>query len=141
MFGVLALKGFTISLLIWLFFFFFPFHIGDNRGWDGWMTSPARWTWIWASFGSFWWTGKPSVLQSMRSQRVGTRLSDWTDWIWHLTLLYCRLYFIFIFYVYCLSCCIVFSVLYNCTVQTPMPIIVKILVGWNVDYKEHISIN
>ena len=38
---------------------------GDDRGWDGWMASPTRWTWIWASSGSWWWTGKPGVLQSM----------------------------------------------------------------------------
>ena len=28
---------------------------GDNRGWDGWMASPTRWTWVWASSGSWWW--------------------------------------------------------------------------------------
>ena len=39
---------------------------GDNRGWDGWMASPIRWTWVWISSGSWWWTGKPGVLQSMR---------------------------------------------------------------------------
>ena len=33
-----------------------------------------RWTWVWVSSGSWWWTGKPSVLQSMGSQRVG---HDW----------------------------------------------------------------
>ena len=43
---------------------------GDNRGWDGWMVSLAQWTWFWASSGSWWWTGKPGVLQSMGSQRV-----------------------------------------------------------------------
>ena len=43
---------------------------GDDRGWDGWMASPTQWTWIWASSGSWWWTGKPGVLQSMGSQRV-----------------------------------------------------------------------
>ena len=43
---------------------------GDNRGWDGWMASPTRWTWAWASLGSCWWTGKSGVLQSMGSQRV-----------------------------------------------------------------------
>ena len=47
---------------------------GDDRGWDGWMASPTRWTWVWASSGSWWWTGKPGVLQSMGSQRVG---HDW----------------------------------------------------------------
>ena len=42
----------------------------DNRRWDGWMASPTRWTWVWASSGSWWWTGKPGVLQSTGSQRV-----------------------------------------------------------------------
>ena len=44
---------------------------GDDRGWDGWMESPTRWTWVWASSGSWWWTGKPDVLQLMGSQIVG----------------------------------------------------------------------
>ena len=43
---------------------------GDDRGWDGWMASLTRWTWVWASSGSWWWTGRPGVLQSMGSQRV-----------------------------------------------------------------------
>ena len=30
---------------------------GDDRGWDGWMISPAQWTWFWASSGSWWWLG------------------------------------------------------------------------------------
>ena len=38
--------------------------------WDGWLASPTQWTWVWASSGSWWWTGKPGVLQSMGSQRV-----------------------------------------------------------------------
>ena len=38
------------------------------------MTSPTQWTCIRASSGSWWWTGKPGVLQSMGSQRVG---HDW----------------------------------------------------------------
>ena len=42
----------------------------DNRRWDSWMASPTRWIWVWASSGSWWWTGKPGVLQSMGSQRV-----------------------------------------------------------------------
>ena len=40
-----------------------------NTGWDGWMASLTQWTWVWASSGSWWWTGKPGVLQSMGSQR------------------------------------------------------------------------
>ena len=34
----------------------------------------TRWTWVWASFRGWWWTGKPGVLQSMGLQRVG---HDW----------------------------------------------------------------
>ena len=44
---------------------------GDDRGWDGWMASLTQWTWVWASCGRWWRTGKPGVLQSMGSQRVG----------------------------------------------------------------------
>ena len=46
----------------------------DDRGWGGWMASPTQWTWVWVNPGSWWWTGRPGVLQSMRSQRVGY---DW----------------------------------------------------------------
>ena len=45
-----------------------------NRGWDGWMASPTQWTWVWANSRREWRTGKPGVLQSMGSQRVG---QDW----------------------------------------------------------------
>ena len=55
---------------------------GDNRGWDGWMASPTR---VWVNSGSRWWTGKPGVLQSTESQRVGhdwaTKL-NWTMSLW-----------------------------------------------------------
>ena len=44
---------------------------GDDRGWDGWMASLTQWTWVWASSGSWWWTGRPGVLQSTGFQRVG----------------------------------------------------------------------
>ena len=43
---------------------------GDNRGLLGWMASPTRWTWVWVSSRSWWWTGKPGTLQSIGSQRV-----------------------------------------------------------------------
>ena len=46
---------------------------GVNRVW---MTSSTQWTWVWGSSGSWWWTGKPGVLQSMGSQRVRR---DWTE--------------------------------------------------------------
>ena len=44
------------------------------RGWDGCMSSPMQWTWISANFRTWWGTGRPGVLQSMESQRVG---HDW----------------------------------------------------------------
>ena len=34
---------------------------------------------VWASSGSWWWTGKPGMLQSMRSQRVGHEWLNWTS--------------------------------------------------------------
>ena len=43
---------------------------GDDRGWDGWMASPTRWTWVWVNSGSWWWTGRPGVLRFMGSQKV-----------------------------------------------------------------------
>ena len=43
---------------------------GDDRGWDGWMASPTQWTWVWVNSGSWWWTGRFGMLQSMGSQRV-----------------------------------------------------------------------
>ena len=43
---------------------------GDNRGWDVWMALPIKWTWVWASSGRLWCTGKPGVLQSMGLLRV-----------------------------------------------------------------------
>ena len=47
---------------------------GDDRGQASWMASPTQWMWVWASSGRWWRIGKPGVLQSMGSQRVG---HDW----------------------------------------------------------------
>ena len=46
----------------------------DDRRWDGWMASPTQWSWAWLNSGSWWWTGRPGMLLSMGSQRVG---HDW----------------------------------------------------------------
>ena len=51
---------------------------GDNRGWDGWMASSTQWTWVWVNSGSWWWTGRPGMLQFLGSQ-CQTRLSNWTE--------------------------------------------------------------
>ena len=47
---------------------------GNYRRWDGWTASLTQWTWVWVISRSWWWTGKPGVLQSMGSQRV---VHDW----------------------------------------------------------------
>ena len=51
---------------------------GGDRGWDGWMASPTQCTWVWVNSGSWWWTGRPGVLQFTGSQRVGL------DWVTEL---------------------------------------------------------
>ena len=43
---------------------------GDDRWWDGWMSSPTWWTWVWVNSGSCWRTGRPGVLWFMGLQRV-----------------------------------------------------------------------
>ena len=47
---------------------------GDDGGWDGWIASPTWWTWVWVGSGSWWWTGKPGVVQFMGPRR------DRHDW-------------------------------------------------------------
>ena len=77
-----------ISDEIWFMkFFLLLIHIlgaggkGDDRGWDGWMASLTRWTWVWVNSRSWWWTGRPGVLRFMGSQRVG---HDWaTELNWY----------------------------------------------------------
>ena len=69
-----------------------------RRGWQRmrWLVvSLTWWTWIWASSGSWWWTGKLNVLQSLRSQRVGhdwaTEL-NWMNSAWWVTGIICFCY-------------------------------------------------
>ena len=55
---------------------------GDDRGWDGWMASLTRWTWVWVNSRSWWWTGRPGMLRFMGLQRVRH------DWVTELNWLY-----------------------------------------------------
>ena len=53
---------------------------GDDRGWDGWMASLTRWTWVWVDTGGRWWTGRPGVLQFVGSQNgVMTERLNWAE--------------------------------------------------------------
>ena len=63
---------------------------GDDRGWDGWMASLTQWMWVWVNSRSWWWTGRPGVLQFMRSQRVGHDWETELNWYWHLILSLCK---------------------------------------------------
>ena len=47
---------------------------GDERGWYCWMASPTQWTWVWVNSGSWGWTGRLGVLQSVGLQKAG---HDW----------------------------------------------------------------
>ena len=53
---------------------------GDDRGWDDWMASPTRWTWVWVDSGSWWWTGRPGMLRFMRSQAVRHNWATELNW-------------------------------------------------------------
>ena len=54
---------------------------GNDREWDGWMASPTWCTWVWVSSRSWWWTGKPGVLQSMGLQRVRHNWETELNWL------------------------------------------------------------
>ena len=45
------------------------------------MASPTRWTWVWVYSGSWWWTGRPGVLQFTGLQRVGHNWATELNWI------------------------------------------------------------
>ena len=53
---------------------------GDDRGWDGWMASLTRWTWVWVNSRSWQWTGRPGMLQFMGLQRVGHNWATELNW-------------------------------------------------------------
>ena len=53
---------------------------GDDRGRDGWMASRARWMWVWVNSRSWWWTGRPGVLDSWgRKESDTTERLNWTE--------------------------------------------------------------
>ena len=39
----------------------------------------TQWTWVWVKSGSWWWTGRPGVLQSMGSQNQTRLRLNWTE--------------------------------------------------------------
>ena len=51
---------------------------GDDRGQDGWMASPAQWTWVWTKSRRWWRTGRLGMWKSMGVTESWAQLSDWT---------------------------------------------------------------
>ena len=53
---------------------------GEDRGWDGWMTSPTQWTWVCVDSWSWWWTGS-LVCCSLwgRKESDMTEQLNWTE--------------------------------------------------------------
>ena len=67
---------------------------GDDRGWNGWIASPTQWRWVWASSGSWWWTGKPDMIQSIGWKRVRHNWATELNlpiWILYFYLFFCLL--------------------------------------------------
>ena len=66
---------------------------GRRRGWQRmrWLVGITgidgitwhQWTWVWASSGSWWLTGKPGMLQSMGLQRAGLNWATKLNWTEH----------------------------------------------------------
>ena len=50
--------------------------------------SPMWWAWVWVSSRSWWWTGKPGMVQSMGSQRVGHDWATELNWYIHIYYIY-----------------------------------------------------
>ena len=64
---------------------------GNGRRWDGWMASQTQWTWVWVNSGSWWWTGRPGMLQS-----IGSDMTEWLNWTelnWIKNLFRVRIYY------------------------------------------------
>ena len=60
---------------------------GDDRGWDGWMASPTRWTWVWVNSRRWWWTGRPGMLWFMGLQGVEHDRATELNWTMNVNVL------------------------------------------------------
>ena len=57
----------------------------DDRGWNDWMASLTQLTWVWVTSRSWWWTGKPGVLQSRSCKESDmTEHLNWTELNWNM---------------------------------------------------------
>ena len=85
---------------------------GDDRGWDGWMASLTRWTWVWVSSGSCDGQGSLACCGSWgHKESDTTELLNWTEWWYILIGLFCEPFKII--YLKCLALIWLFSLLFN----------------------------
>ena len=54
---------------------------GDNRGWDGWMESLTRWTWVWVNSGVGDGQGGLACCDSWGHKESDT--TEWLNWDWY----------------------------------------------------------
>ena len=94
---------------------------GDDREWDSWMASLTQWTWIWVGSRSWWWTGKPGMLQSMGLKKVGH------DWATELNCATPSDTF-FLFWL----CCAGYTILFLRPGKEPIPPAVEL---WNLNHR------
>ena len=85
------------------------------------MASPTQWTWVWATSGTWWWTGRPSVLQSMGSQRVG---HDWVTELNWTELKVPSIINLWIYFFFFWQCC------EACRILVPWPGIKTVPLKW-----------
>ena len=52
---------------------------GDDRGWDGWMTSLTQWARVWVDSGSWWWTGGLACCDSWGHKELEVTELNWTE--------------------------------------------------------------
>ena len=52
---------------------------GDDKAWDGWMSSLILWTWVWANSGSWWWTGE-AWCAAVPWGRKELETTEWLNW-------------------------------------------------------------
>ena len=62
---------------------------GDDRGWDGWMASLTQWTWVWASSGRCWRTGKPCSPWGHEESDTTERLNSRNKFSWTADFVLC----------------------------------------------------
>ena len=56
---------------------------GDDRGWDIWMASLIRWTWVWVASRSWWWTWRSVCCSPWdRKESNTTERLNWTELNW-----------------------------------------------------------